>query len=510
MPTFLLRHTTSQNLSLVTGSTPFDVRGQVDPGAYEVCTVSDPAPVALVVADDTINAAQPLTMSPLYAGQTVADVAGFSVMTAAANFASTVGTVRAQDVTLTFQGDAVDATTVLAEGDSAGFTATVTSDAGTLPMAFVAPPISVAYAIRWVDAGDSTYDLDISPLVLGDTETTATITIDSVDYVYTVTRNEIAAGPAIQDMPALALSFDTIGVGGAPSLTTFYAANDSAAGAVSVDYTLLSDGVPVSGYENVNEATLLAYRITASEQGTDLTVRLDLTDTNGTSSYTTAAVAIPGAGALGIQNVGLFLRNESGVQTTNTFTVDLSPFAVGNKLLVAVGGNDQRYATSLTVDGDSAGAAIATEAGDLGVPNAMAVFEHTLDGNEGAATVIGTDFNTAANWAWCAAVVITGGGTRDTVQSASTPLSSALTLSATPTDADNVVIGLSTGGSAAYGAGRAWTSPLVEQDADDTFRANTAGGSIAWAENLPVAATTVQFSPAGSDHALVAVAYSKT
>lgn len=114
--------------------------------------------------DAEITAVTPPAMAPLYDGQSIGDVAGFDEMIRAENFTSTAGPITAVDVT--FTGDASDAAHVLVEGESAGFSVTVTDSTGH-SQSFDAGIEPVQYRLRLTKTESNEALIDINPLVPG-------------------------------------------------------------------------------------------------------------------------------------------------------------------------------------------------------------------------------------------------------------------------------------------------------------------------------------------------------
>jgi len=154
MPTFLLQHTATDALSLVSGEVPLDTTMLVPAGSYRVWAVSDPADSLLTVDTGTITAKVVPAMSALYEGQAIGDVTGYATMVDAANFVSNQAGETIATVVAAATGDALTVAETLSMGDSVGFTVTVTGslgtvalfDAGTTTVAGTAPAAIVAPA----------------------------------------------------------------------------------------------------------------------------------------------------------------------------------------------------------------------------------------------------------------------------------------------------------------------------------------------------------------------------
>ena len=273
------------------------------------------------IVSQAITAIITPAMSPLFEGQTVGDVVNYAQQIAASNFISANGTVRPEDVTVTFQGDAVDESTVLAEGDTAGFTVTVTDNVGTTPVPFVATLITSQYKARVTVTAGNEANIDINPIV-PDSENIDIVVVGGIYAgTYTRTAGQLNGAPL-----NLAL----------PSISGNTALNDTltldrglwtTASTLALTQQWQSDGTDISG------ATGLTFDITASEQGTDVTA--DVTGDDGTNQTiaTSLPVSIPsGAVADPIYHGGSAQHNTGNVgesiAITSTGTAEGEPIII--------------------------------------------------------------------------------------------------------------------------------------------------------------------------------------
>lgn len=236
--------------------------------------------VGEVVPTQPISASFTPIIAPLYDGQAIADIPQYASMVALGNFASQTGNITSADVT--FTGDVVAAGSALSEGDSAGFSVTVSDDQGNTRV-FDAGSVTVEYAVQINVIGNEA-EIDINPRV-PDTEM-VTVTVSGAtayDGSYSRTAGALRGGPVLLASSVISgvtglgdtLSVDS-GLWTTPTLV------------LNTTYQWLSDGTPIAG------ATGESLVITAAEQDTNVSVEITVDDgSNAPVSSETAAIAIP-------------------------------------------------------------------------------------------------------------------------------------------------------------------------------------------------------------------------
>jgi hypothetical protein len=101
--------------------------------------------------------------SPIFASQTVSDMADFAIMTDASKFTSSVGTVGAQDVSVFVLGDVIDLVTEVTEGAVIRYRVTVTDDQGSDPAIFDTDDITAQYAVSVTATNANLISINVNP-----------------------------------------------------------------------------------------------------------------------------------------------------------------------------------------------------------------------------------------------------------------------------------------------------------------------------------------------------------
>lgn len=152
--------------------------------------------------------------APLLAGQSVSDMAGFAAFTAPENFLIRGVPATAQEVTITFDGDAQDAGTALQEGQTAGYRVTVND--GDSPRDYVVAPVTVGYALKVTVTGHQ-LEIDVTDLLPADTDVLVQFNAPSQLSTYDIglgtgvgrfNASLAAAGPAQIFAPQIAADLD--------------------------------------------------------------------------------------------------------------------------------------------------------------------------------------------------------------------------------------------------------------------------------------------------------------
>jgi len=276
-------------------------------------------PSALVSAK--VSAAITPAMSALHDGQSIDDVPNYATMISPSNFTVVDGSVSS--VAVTFQGDAVNAATVLAEDETAGFTVTVTDDQA-VEYLFTASPITVEYKSRITVTAGNEAEVDINPIV-ADAEN-ITITIDSTDYVRTA--GDLRAGPINLVLPTIS---GTTGAG--DTLTADNGAWTTSTATITLTNQWQRDGADISG------ETGSTYTVLAGDAGTDITVDVEGDDgTNTPVTASSAATSIPGS--LSVTELGSVARVSNEDDSDTITGIDVGAIADGTILIAVIAACD--------------------------------------------------------------------------------------------------------------------------------------------------------------------------
>ena len=189
------------------------------PGLIGLPVTSPPTPARL----ETIIIP---AVSVIYDGQAISDMPGYADMIAPANFTSNKGTIS--DVSVTFTGDATNATAPLAEDAVAGFRINVTDSAGNSAV-FDAGTTIVDFAVRVISAVGNEALIERNPMATSglypldmsgsDAPYNGTYMLDLAEYITrpvilaTVpVSGDAAVGEVLNAIPALAASEGVNGV----------------------------------------------------------------------------------------------------------------------------------------------------------------------------------------------------------------------------------------------------------------------------------------------------------
>ena len=289
------------------------------------CVLSGVNAPSLITPGASISCTLTPLVQPLFEGQSLSDLPDYAAMVSPGNFASSQGGIATVEVS--FSGDAADASTVLAEGETAGFSVTVTDSAGNTGV-FVADPVTVAYKLRIEATAGGEVDIDINPMVPDD-ESLGDIVID-VGSVYDATYTGITAG----DIRGGPYNFGVAGAAGLPMISGTTGPGDTltvdeglwhtpTGTALSFSYQWRSDGTDIDG------ATGSSFEIAASEQGSDVTCAVTGNDGSSTTTAETPAIAIPGAAqAITLTQIN-YVNNTHIGPGNNVITLDLDAAGAG-------------------------------------------------------------------------------------------------------------------------------------------------------------------------------------
>ncbi|MBL3705555.1 hypothetical protein GI582_22900 [Sulfitobacter sp. BDSS02] len=309
------------------------------------CVLSGVNAPSLITPGASISCTLTPLVQPLFEGQSLSDLPDYAAMVSPGNFASSQGGIATVEVS--FSGDAADASTVLAEGETAGFSVTVTDSADNTGV-FVADPVTVAYKLRIEATAGGDVDIDINPMV-PDGESLGDIVID-VGSVYDATYTGITAG----DIRGGPYNFGAAGAAGLPMISGTTGPGDTltvdeglwhtpTGTALSFSYQWRSDGTDIDG------ATGSSFEIAASEQGSDVTCAVTGNDGSSTTTAETPAIAIPGAApAITLTQIN-YVNNTYIGAGHNTFDIDLDVAGAnaGDSLLILYAYSARFYDESL-------------------------------------------------------------------------------------------------------------------------------------------------------------------
>lgn len=329
-----------------------------------------------------INALVLPAMAPLYDGQAVQDVPGYAQMIAAGNFQSTMANIVS--VVVSFTGDAVAGDDPLVEGESAGFTVTVTDAQGTQAV-FVADPITVEYRVTVAVGGSNEIDLVINPLV-ADTQTISfDIEIDGQVDSYSLLAGTLRNNAANIAPPTLS---------GIPEAGEAITSDDglwtSPTGVLTLSRQRQRDGVNIPG------ATGPEYVLTPEDEGTSHTVVVTADDgTHPALSISSAALDIPsqdhGTGGTGnavvVTPLPIIISNESFTPAQ----VDLGAPVPGKQIIIVASWGEVSPATAtvgLTLDLDGTQMSLLGQQISLAPPRDNAVAVQIGDASAGGVVTV--------------------------------------------------------------------------------------------------------------------------
>ncbi len=335
--------------------------------------------IRIHILEAEITATLTPVTAPLYAGQTLQDMADYATMISPANFTSTAGSIQTVSVAVT--GAAVTTATPLEVGQSVGFIVTVTDSLNT-QRSFVADPITVAFKAILEEQPGNRAALTINPLV-PDSET-ITMTLHSGPYTgsYTLNVGAVRAGlvevapPQIEhDGPVadLAPGADVtayLGVYASPEETLSKAPLLSASGVTLATANLAQDGD--------------TYQLTEAEIGAELVLHVDVDDQAGPIlTATSAPLALPAPP--GEPPVRVDHQAADG----NTVALDLSTAAPGDVYYVLVSAVTRNLEANRITGLDVAGSVqTLLNSTDANSRCQVAAFRYTATGAETAAIPI--------------------------------------------------------------------------------------------------------------------------
>lgn len=312
----------------------------------------------------SISAATAPAMSRLFDGQSVDDVTDYATMVSEANFTSSVGTVRAQDVTVTFTDDATAADAALALDDTAGFVVTVTDDQGSGPFTFTADPIVVEYDVQVISLNNNTADVQVNDLVPDGYDITLDLTSSTHpqyngEYLVNSTGLRGSDPYPIPGTSAITYSGALVDLTVGDTLTAQPPIATTINTSVSVTaWQWKRDGVDVSGANSEN------YALTNADLTQEWTVEFTLRDNLGNEiAHTSAPLNLtPSVLLKGLKGVAAHatdLASEFAI-TPVSYNVDSGPsgFSVDGSGIVTwtpTGtGSDTEYAVVTATDSGSA------------------------------------------------------------------------------------------------------------------------------------------------------------
>ena len=443
--------------------------------------------------------------TPLFSGQSIVQMPGYADMVRAENFVAPQGRIARVDISAT--GDAPDVTSALAEGQSAGFSVRVETDS-VPPVVQVfnteKPPVQYTFS---ASTNSNKFELDVNPLLPADTVITFAITemTDDSAYLngnYSASAGTIlsaSSGPVYIDKKDLFYSGSNADLGAGDSVTVrsgliVYETTD-----LNVTYQLQKNSG--AGFSDTGPAQHSPdFTLLSADENSAIRGKVIANDgINPSLTYFTEAVNVSAGGH--VEFVGSTIGTYTGVSTTTpSTTIDLSAFAAGDQLIIAVG--PTQIHSTLTIDGIAA-----EKVADNGssTRHRMSLFKYVLpvDGSASAAFVATS--NNTSNVEQFLVIGCRGGG--DFVSIDHSTSSSGETLSAItmPTQAGNIVGALSLGANIEFSS-NTWTGVTVDAEADDLPGSD--GYAIAHSEDGSTDGVTVSKTGNGADrHALYVFTY---
>lgn len=335
------------------------------PGLTVGCTLSalssvpiqidGPDPVAM------LTVLQPLIAAPLYAGQSLDDLANYASITGAGNFTSTGGAIVQTVVAAGGNATAVDAP--LAEGDVAGFSVNVTDSIGT-EQTFASTFTTVQFKSRLITTVGNEVEVQLNPLV-PDEETIEVVVSGGTVYdgTYTPTAGDLrqASPYNFSNTTRITYAGPQAELAAGMTLTVLEGLFTSTTQVLDFTYQWSRDGVPISG------ATDRTYDLVEADLGAAITCAVLADDgSNPASPALSGPVTIPSASAApALTATRLFdPAIEQNTQSAYFFpAVDLSAVPAGTPLYLSITTRDNATVfdvQSLTVGGAAATAVAGT------------------------------------------------------------------------------------------------------------------------------------------------------
>lgn len=324
------------------------------PGLTVGCTLSalssvpiqidGPDPVAM------LTVLQPLIAAPLYAGQSLDDLANYASITGAGNFTSTGGAIVQTVVAAGGNATAVDAP--LAEGDVAGFSVNVTDSIGT-EQTFASTFTTVQFKSRLITTVGNEVEVQLNPLVPDEETIEVVISGGTVyDGTYTPTAGDLRQASPYNFPNTTQITYSgpqaELAVGA--TLTVLEGLFTTLTGTLNFTYQWRRGGVPISG------ATGRTYVLVAADLGATITCVVIASDgINPAATVTSSAVNIPaGVTALSVQRIFNPPLEQSNLQVFTFPSANLSAVPAGTPLYLSVTARDNATdfsVLSITVDG---------------------------------------------------------------------------------------------------------------------------------------------------------------
>lgn len=555
--TFATDSMAAQATSIVVTATDEYLRPTPTGFSLTIATVPEAATVAMFSLADNADATAELTISSLpgNGGQPSGFTAQYQVnggtWRAVPSYAGTGDYTLTTDITagtlsiaLRWVNDVGNGTASATEDVTVtGASATITIDTLTYTRgtAGIAPDVSTTTSSTGTPVGDFTlfYATHPGSTTLtktniengtGDALETGTIVASTlaglddsaIDLDVSVTAGELSA--FIRD--ANGIESDVVEETGVTydSVAPAFSGAATNTGGTSVTATLTKDAYASSTdfVVNINDSPATIDEVASPGGTTEVAIALTDTIANGD----TVTVAYTGMGLVGIdaEVVPTFTAQSvmNNVPAASTFgvtvlpvvtengfvssgadlTVSLDVSAYGSGDIVGVVYGPVQDTSAATLDGGAM-----TDVGATGgsAHGRMRLFTRTLTGAGGSASNLVITLSTGTNEHIVSAFVVEGGQIATTTFTSSTN-GATLSEDATPTKANNVILGFTQGNTAGFGSNVAWTNLTEQREVASLVR--NSGEGYARADDVAVATLSVQSNATGSsnDRGLVVIA----